>query len=204
MIVHAAGARFCKRHLGAPSVVLFFGEFDYVPEETRKSSLGPMKDKLKIIVSGMVAGNPGQGGASWAVLQYVLGLLRLGHDVYLIEPISDEQLVPASAYFRNIVRDFDLEARCSLLVRGTTRTVGLPYSDLRAIAPGLSLCRGGALHQQAQAAAPVARSHALRDLIRRSPEGRLSSRHGDPQERRAPSPRQPLRETSLQKSVRTA
>jgi hypothetical protein len=93
-----------------------------------------MRDKLKIIVSGMVAGNPGQGGAAWAVLQYVLGLLRLGHDVYLIEPINDEQLEPASAYFRNIVRDFDLEARCSLLVRGTTRTVGLPYPALRAIA----------------------------------------------------------------------
>ena len=36
---------------------------------------------VRILVAGMVAGVPGQGGATWAVLQYVLGLRRLGHDV---------------------------------------------------------------------------------------------------------------------------
>jgi hypothetical protein len=34
----------------------------------------------------MVAANPHQGGATWAVLQYVLGLRRLGHDVSLVDP----------------------------------------------------------------------------------------------------------------------
>jgi hypothetical protein len=29
---------------------------------------------MRILVSGMLAGDPHQGGASWAVLQYVLGL----------------------------------------------------------------------------------------------------------------------------------
>src|SRR3982751_346923 len=43
--------------------------------------------RLTLIVSGMVAGHPGHGGAAWAVLQYVLGLKELGHDVYLIEPL---------------------------------------------------------------------------------------------------------------------
>lgn len=41
-----------------------------------------------VIVSGMVAGTPGQGGATWAVLQYLLGLRRLGHDVHLVEPVA--------------------------------------------------------------------------------------------------------------------
>src|SRR5215510_16491308 len=95
------------------------------------------KRKLTIIVSGMVAGDPGQGGAAWAVLQYVLGLLQLGHDVYLIEPLKADQLRPVSspletsrnaAYFRQIVEHFGLEQRCSLLLQGTTQTVGLPYS----------------------------------------------------------------------------
>ena len=37
--------------------------------------------RRRIVVSGMVAADPHQGGAAWAVLQYVLGLRRLGHDV---------------------------------------------------------------------------------------------------------------------------
>ena len=47
-----------------------------------------------IIVSGMIAADPGQGGATWAVLQYVLGLRRLGHDVHFIEPIPPASLPP--------------------------------------------------------------------------------------------------------------
>jgi len=36
----------------------------------------------------MVAGDPHQGGATWAVLQYVLGLRRLGHDVHIVEKVD--------------------------------------------------------------------------------------------------------------------
>ena len=75
---------------------------------------------------------------------------------------------------------------------------------LRAIAPRPFSCQDGVLRRQAQAAAPVARSHALRDVRRRSPAARSSSRHGDPQGRRAPSPRRSQREPSLQKSALTA
>jgi hypothetical protein len=102
-----------------------------------------VKTKLKVIVSGMVAGNPGQGGAAWAVLQYVLGLLQLGHDAYLIEPMSKERVVPHSsslesshnaAYFMKIAREFGLEGRCSLILEQTMQTTGLPYGELRSIA----------------------------------------------------------------------
>src|SRR5260370_37466206 len=51
--------------------------------------------RFPIIVSGMIAGDPYQGGAAWAVLQYVLGLQQLGHDVYLIESLCAGSLVPA-------------------------------------------------------------------------------------------------------------
>jgi hypothetical protein len=47
-------------------------------------------EKRTILFSGMIAADPNQGGAAWAVLQYVLGLKRLGHDVYFVEPIDGE------------------------------------------------------------------------------------------------------------------
>jgi hypothetical protein len=86
-------------------------------------------DRLRIFVSGMVAGDPNQGGATWAVLQYVLGLRRLGHDIWLVEPV--ERLRPESErYFRALVAEFELEERAALVSPGG-ETVGLPYSSLR-------------------------------------------------------------------------
>ena len=94
--------------------------------------------KLTILFSGMVAGDPWQGGATWAVLQYVLGLRRLGHDVLLVEPVADKALRPAGAdmagseqarYFRDVARDFGL-AGAALLRAGTTETVGPRYEDV--------------------------------------------------------------------------
>ncbi|MEJ7843925.1 MAG: hypothetical protein WKF95_19360, partial [Rubrobacter sp.] len=53
--------------------------------------------KPRILLSGMVAGVPRQGGATWAVLQYLLGFRRLGHDVRFVEPVEEEALRPAGA-----------------------------------------------------------------------------------------------------------
>jgi hypothetical protein len=99
--------------------------------------------KLTILLSGMVAGDPHQGGATWAVLQYLLGLARLGHEVYLVEPVRAEALRPAgglladsdsAAYFRQVVADFGLAGRAALLLAGTDQTVGLPHDALRQVA----------------------------------------------------------------------
>src|SRR5687768_11008818 len=84
----------------------------------------------------MIAGDPHQGGATWAVLQYVLGFRRLGHDVVFVEPVKRER-VPAGGlqesvsarYFRDIVRDFGLGA-AALVACGTRETVGLGYAEL--------------------------------------------------------------------------
>jgi len=43
-----------------------------------------MTSSLRIIVSGLIAQYP-LGGVSWDYFQYVLGLARLGHDVYYLE-----------------------------------------------------------------------------------------------------------------------
>src|SRR5437870_7256883 len=49
-------------------------------------------NRAVLLVSGMVAADPYQGGATWAVLQYVLGFRRLGYDVFFVEPIPAEKL----------------------------------------------------------------------------------------------------------------
>src|SRR5713101_5958213 len=41
--------------------------------------------RLRIIVTGLIAQHPFLGGVAWDHLQYVMGLARLGHDVYYFE-----------------------------------------------------------------------------------------------------------------------
>jgi hypothetical protein len=95
---------------------------------------------LTILVSGMIAGDPYQGGATWAVLQYLLGFRRLGHDVYFVEPVRADSLRPQgvrlrdstnAGYFRQVIEEFGLEGKAALLLAETTDTFGMPYEQLR-------------------------------------------------------------------------
>jgi hypothetical protein len=95
---------------------------------------------MRILLSGMIAADPYQGGATWAVLQYLLGLRRLGHDVFFVESVQDKSLKPAAkplehtvnaAYFRQVMTDFGFADNAALLRAGTSETVGLSYSRLR-------------------------------------------------------------------------
>jgi hypothetical protein len=98
-----------------------------------------VSEPLKILLAGMVAGDPRQGGATWAVLQYVAGLSELGHEVMLVEPVAVEALEPKG----DVVRYFHslpfLEGRGALLAQGREETVGLPYTDLLEFANGADL-----------------------------------------------------------------
>ncbi len=49
---------------------------------------------MRILVAGMLAADPHQGGATWAVLQYVLGLEQLGHEVWLVDPAGTSEGQP--------------------------------------------------------------------------------------------------------------
>jgi hypothetical protein len=95
---------------------------------------------LRVLLSGMIAGDPWRGGATWAVLQYWLGLRRLGHDVLLVEPVTEKQVVPPGAplatsanahYFHRVCAAFGLEGHAALLLAGGRETVGPPYERLR-------------------------------------------------------------------------
>jgi len=101
--------------------------------------LSPAEGKLRILLSGMVAGDPHQGGATWAVLQYLTGLEELGHEVVLVEPVPVESLDPGGAvatYFEGLP---SIEGRAALLGRGTEQTAGTPYADLLAFARSADL-----------------------------------------------------------------
>src|SRR6188768_3862298 len=98
-----------------------------------------LRTRLTIVLSGMIAADPHQGGATWSVLQYVLGLRALGHRVLLVEPIERDRLQPAgmrlgdsisARYFRQVVADFGLEDSAALLAVGSRETVGLPYERI--------------------------------------------------------------------------
>jgi hypothetical protein len=102
-----------------------------------------MSAKRTILLSGMIAADPGQGGATWAVLQYLLGFKRLGHDVYFVEPVPEASVRPAgaslaqsdnAAYFQRVTADFGLEQTSALVLANTEQTVGLLYRELREIA----------------------------------------------------------------------
>jgi hypothetical protein len=73
---------------------------------------------VRILVAGRLAGVR-QGGATWAVLQYVLGLRRLGHDVAVWDPNPDP------SYLAELVERFDLrlgdDAELLLNISGVLR-----------------------------------------------------------------------------------
>jgi hypothetical protein len=83
-----------------------------------------------IVVAGMVAGDPFQGGATWAVLQYVLGLQQLGHDVAVIDPLPPGAVSDTvRTYFASCCAAFGLEGRSALLPLGGD-PIGLEWGDI--------------------------------------------------------------------------
>lgn len=102
-------------------------------------SAAPSSPRRTIVVSGMIAADPRQGGATWAVLQYLLGFRALGHEVVFVEPLRTPALRPEhgrlrdsdnASYFRQVVAEFGFEGSAALLLAGTEDTVGLPYRAL--------------------------------------------------------------------------
>lgn len=99
--------------------------------------------RRSVIVSGMIAADPWQGGATWAILQYVLGLSRLGHKVCFIEQVPAKSVRPEGArlagsdnarYFELVCREFGLQGRAAMLLAGTRETCGISWESLRNIA----------------------------------------------------------------------
>lgn len=101
----------------------------------------PAAQRLRILVSGRIAATPNQGGATWAVLQYLLGLRELGHDIWFAETIPAAQVCPEgaeltgsrnAAYAGRVLSRFGFAEQWTLVVEGTTQTAGRDYESFAA------------------------------------------------------------------------
>jgi len=97
------------------------------------------------VVGGALANKAGYGGEAWIRLSWVLGLRRLGIDVWLVEDLDsatclDRAGAPTSAansynldYFNEVVDAFGLTDRAVLRVDGGTHTFGAGADALAAL-----------------------------------------------------------------------
>src|SRR5439155_2162225 len=94
-----------------------------------------------ILVSGAIANKLQNGGEAWVRLSWVLGLQRLGFDVYFVEQIAPETCVdqngePADfersvnlTYFRAVIERFGLTGSASLVYGESEKTSGMTYDE---------------------------------------------------------------------------
>jgi hypothetical protein len=93
-----------------------------------------------LLFSGMIAGTPGHGGATWAVLQYLLGFRRLGFDVRFIEPVADLRGAHDNvSYCRNVMERFGFDDAWALLDQTTGDSVGMSRAELERVASAADL-----------------------------------------------------------------
>src|SRR5437773_12555274 len=96
--------------------------------------------RMNILVAGSIASVPNQGGWTWAVLQYLLGLKRLGHDVHYLEVIDPKLLEehgefsPSAIYFREVMAEFGLRRSSAMLLKGRQEAVGASYDQIEQLA----------------------------------------------------------------------
>jgi hypothetical protein len=99
-----------------------------------------------VVVSGAIANKHRNGGEAWVRLSWILGLRRLGYDVWFVEQLDDAATVDAAGaparfadsenrrYFEQVVERFGLGGRASLLFEGGREASGVPLDELLAVA----------------------------------------------------------------------
>jgi hypothetical protein len=94
----------------------------------------------RALVSGMICAQPNQGGATWAVMQFVLGLRRLGWDVHFVETLDGQSIRPTgapleqsenAAYLAMTMSTFGLNGAWSLVERDGAGSCGVPRAELQ-------------------------------------------------------------------------
>ena len=104
-----------------------------------------------VVVSGALANKYLNGGNAWTRLSWVLGLKKLGFNVYFFEQISPENCVDAVggvtafqncvnvAYFKAITEQFGLTGSAALVCGNGEDTHGLSYSEVLHVAEAADL-----------------------------------------------------------------
>ena len=95
-----------------------------------------------VFVAGVLANKPGNGGEAWVRLSWLLGLRRLGFEVFFVEQLSAETCVDTTgaptpvdessnlAYFRAVVDRFGLSATSSLIYDNGAQVFGVEHEEL--------------------------------------------------------------------------
>jgi hypothetical protein len=95
-----------------------------------------------IVVAGALANRPYNAGGAWVRLSWLLGLKKLGFDVYFIEQIDPRSCVDAAGakaafqecvnrdYFRQVVSQFGLDGRAALIYGDGEEMHGATIRDL--------------------------------------------------------------------------
>src|SRR5215213_1144087 len=99
-----------------------------------------------VLVGGAIANKLHNGGEAWVRLSWILGLRRLGLDVWFVEQIAADTCVNAAGapapfresenrrYFDAIVEDFGLGGRAALLYGDGEQSSGASLEDVAAAA----------------------------------------------------------------------
>jgi hypothetical protein len=106
----------------------------------------------RVMIAGSIASaGPGFGGNTWAFLQYVLGLRRLGFETYYIEQLGAEKCVDEEnratsfgasvnvSHFRALMDEYDLTNHAALLEKNGLTSLGLCRDEIDKLAPDIDL-----------------------------------------------------------------
>lgn len=86
------------------------------------------------LVAGAVANKPGNGGAAWTRLSWATGLARLGFDVHVVEQLAPHADPAAEEWFAEVMGDFGLTGRSTLLRADGSSAAGLDRARLLELA----------------------------------------------------------------------
>jgi len=81
------------------------------------------------VVAGALANKPESGGEAWVRLSWVLGLRRLGWDVWFVERLAADD-PRGRRFFEQVIDEFGLRERASLLDAGGDPLFGAGESEL--------------------------------------------------------------------------
>jgi hypothetical protein len=116
------------------------------------------------IVAGALANKAGNGGAAWTRLSWTLGLASLGFDVHFVEQLSPGAPANAEQWFTEVLGDFGLLGKATLLRPDGSTAVGLSRSALEDVADDADLLLNISGHLTDEKLANRPRSSVFVDL----------------------------------------
>jgi hypothetical protein len=98
-----------------------------------------------VIIGGVIANKYNNGGAVWTRLNWILGLRKLGFDVYFVEQIEQAKCIDENAlqcdfessanlgYFRRIMQEFGLARSSALVCDNGEQSHGMSMGELNGL-----------------------------------------------------------------------